>query len=108
MHALRPSRHGILVEVSDTAGPEAPTRWVLFDGRRSTAVPAYWRDATGSGRRWRWDLDTHRTEPAEVPQDVGEAMTAPVGQPWDPARGPEVWVEDGHPVRDPSVASDVS
>lgn len=64
---------------------------------------AYWRDATGSSRRWRWDLETHRTERAEVRQDVGEATTAPVGHPWDPARGRGVWVEDGRPVRDPSV-----
>lgn len=180
VHALRPSRHGIFLRVSDTPAFEAPTRWVLYDGRRATPVPgdvddvivspdgqhagwidrdgpwrpagrvaevvvvdlgsgqpvhrtsdgmgggwgddlpnryeeleptflgfderhAYWRDATGSGRRWRWDVTTHETEPAERPQDTGEAMTAPVGEPWDPQRGRGVWVADGRPVDDSST-----
>ena len=179
VHALRPSRHGIFLQVSDIPAFEEPTRWVLFDGRRTTSVPgdvddvavapdgehagwidrdgpwrpagrvaqvvvvdlrtgqrvlrtsegmgggwgddlavryeeleptflgfdeqrAYWRDATGSGRRWRWDLTSHDTERAERPQESGEAMTAPVGEPWDPQRGQSVWVAGGRPVDDPS------
>lgn len=179
VHALRPSRHGIFLQVSDIPAFEEPTRWVLFDGRRAASVPgdvdevavspdgehagwidregpwgpagrvaqvvvvdlrtgqrvlrtsegmgggwgddlavryeeleptflgfdeqrAYWRDATGSGRRWRWDLTTHDTQRAERSQESGEAMTAPVGEPWDPQRGRGVWVADGRPVDDPS------
>jgi len=179
VHALRPSRHGIFLQVTDTDAFEAPTRWVLYDGRRTTPVPgdvddvavspdgehagwidrdgpwrpagrvaevvvvdlrtghrvlgtsrgmgggwgddladryeeleptflgfdeqrAYWRDATGSGRRWRWDLASHETEPAERPLDTGEALTAPIGEPWNPQRGRPVWVSDGRPVSDAS------
>jgi hypothetical protein len=183
VHALRPSRNGLFLEVSDTARFDASTRWILFDGGQTTAVPgdvkdvvvapsgnyagwidrdgpwrpagrvaevivvdlrngqvvfrsssgmgggfgddlgaryenlppaflgfdrgsAYWRNATGSGERWRWHLSSDETERAERDRDFGEASTTPVGDPWDPQRGHDVWVSAGRPVPAPAPSGE--
>lgn len=179
VHAIRPTRHGLFLEVADTGRFDSATRWVLFDGRKTTAVPgevddvavapngeyagwidregpwrptgrvaevvvvdlrtgrtvfetskgmggglgddlgaryenlepaflgfdddsAYWRNATGSGERWRWRIGSSTTNRAEDANPAGEASTAPRGEPWDPQRGRPVWIDEGRPVPEPA------
>lgn len=63
---------------------------------------AYWRNATGSGERWRWRLGSSTTNRAEDADPGGEAGTWARGEPWDPQRGRPVWIDDGRPVPEPA------